>query len=185
MRFMQGVLWVGVVMFVSSLVLPVLPHLVTGWDEASGWRTGFDLHLAYFFGLIWEPFKIYETVQEYSPHGLIDEPLQNMRYDVLQDYLWRTVPRYLQTLSVIFSSIIVILSIALFRRFAVPTTQVTLLRVTLALTLWGTAYFFAVELFESARTYVGGQLHLGMGAYLWVCSYILIGFSLLFTKRLA
>jgi len=184
MRFIQGVFWVGVAMFVSSLVLPVLPHLVTGWDEASGWRTGFDLHLAYLFGVIWEPLKIYETVQEYSPHGLIDEALQNMRYDVLRDYLWRAVPKYFQTLAVLFSSIIVILSIALFRCREALTTKIFLLRVTLAFTLWITAYFFAIGLFESARTYVGGQLHLGIGAYLWVCSYILIGFSLLFAKRL-
>lgn len=133
MRYIQGVFWVGAAMFILSLMLP------GPWD----WRTGFDLHLAYLFGLLLEPLEV---------------------------------------LPVLFSSIVVIVRIVLFRPVATVPIQLSPLGIVLALILWATAYFKAAALLESAQ-FSDEQLHLWIGAYLWVSSYLLIGFTLLFTGR--
>ena len=133
--------------------------------------------------LVSSPWDIYAMVQEYSPEGLNDEALQNMRYAVLQDYLWRTASELLQILTILFASTIITLRLVLFRRIAIVPIQMAPLRIVLALTLWAAAYCLVALLWDSSRVTVSGQLHVGIGAYLWVSSYLLIGFTLLFTRR--
>jgi len=174
---------VGAAMFILSFVLPVQPEGFTGLGEAFGWRTGLDQFRYYLYLLIVYPGHIYTMVQEYSPAGLNDEALQTIRSAALQDHLWREVSNFMQTLTILFASIIVTIRIVLFRRFAIAPTRLSPLRVVLGLTLWAAAYCLVTMLLNSSQGTVNGQLHVGIGAYLWISSFIFIGFTLFFTKK--
>lgn len=172
-RYLQGVFWVGAVMFVLSFVLPVEPHAITGGGEAWGWRMGFEQYMYYFYLLIMIPSEIYAIVQEYSGRS----------NEVLYGFIWGEVSVFWKILTILFASTIITLRLVLFRRIAIVPIQMTPLRVVLALTLWAAAYCLVALLWDSSRITVSGQLHVGIGAYLWVSSYLLIGFTLLFTRR--
>ena len=119
------------------------------------------------------PPEIYAIVQEYSGRS----------NEVLYGFIWGEVSGFWKVLTILFASSIVAIRIVLFRRFVTSTIQISPLRVVLTLTLWAAAYCLVAMLWSSSHITVSGQLHVGIGAYFWAGSYIIIGLTFLFTKR--
>jgi hypothetical protein len=155
---------IGFLMFFASLFLPVMPGSVTGFDTVSDWRSGALTHAVLAHCLVMIPDEINRVRIETSDDkgdGL-DRFIQERYWDACQIIL------------ILMASILM-----LFRLFAqkIPISR-WLGFVLCGLTLCG-CFCLASFLFEHRKTYVTGHIHLGIGAYLWVASSLLVGIGYL------
>ena len=163
--------WVGMALYISSLFLHASPDSVMGDDRVT-WLSGIATQLVYARDVIDTP----ASIQGVSHVSVGD------RGDGVEAFRRREIFAALRKSTVLLSALVMVIRMCAWQRVRYTPMRLLPARMMFAALMILAAVSLATCLWESARTYANGAIHLGVGGAFWTVSLLLVGFSLLYTS---